>query len=184
MTAERFRPDSLAETPGARLYHTGDLARRRPSGAVELLGRADGQVKIRGQRIEPGEIEAHLLALPGVCEAVVGAREGAPGDRHLVAWIAAAPELDLRALRAALARRLPEALLPAAFVVLDRLPRLPSGKLDRRSLPEPAAQEEAAPSPADAVERALCDLFREVLGAGRVDPGADFFALGGHSLLA
>jgi len=191
LTAERFRPDPFAGEPGARLYRTGDLARFRADGRVELFGRTDEQVKIRGHRIELGEIEAQLLAHPEVREAAAGVRADAQGNRRLVAWIAASPDTDLRALRVWLARHLPEVMLPSAFVRLDDLPRLQSGKLARRALPfpGPAAAGAAAGSlepvtSADAIEAALLDLFREVLGVERVGPTDNFFELGGHSMSA
>ncbi len=141
MTAERFVPNPFGG-PGERLYRTGDRARWREDGAIEFLGRADQQIKLRGFRIEPGEVEAALHRAPGVREAVVAVRELAPGDRRLLAWVeadadaAAAPRG--RELRERLAETLPEHMLPSVVTVVARLPRLPNGKLDRRSLPPPA----------------------------------------------
>ena len=186
LTAARFLPDPAR--PGEQLYATGDLALRRPDGAVVYLGRADDQVKIRGIRIEPGEIEAALRGGCGLREAVVVAREDRAGDRRLVAYVvpapgqAAAPE----ALRAALAARLPAPMVPAAFVVLPALPLSANGKLDRKALPAPvfAGQEGGGPARPGAEAR-LAALFAEVLGLAAV-PGreGDFFLLGGDSLLA
>jgi len=183
LTAERFVPHPWGD--GERLYRTGDLARRRPDGAVEFLGRLDDQVKIRGIRIEPGEVETALLAHPEVRAAVVLAREEAAG-RRLVAWVVLAPlapDTAAGGLRSWLAARLPEALVPAAFVVLPALPLTPNGKVDRRALPTPE-QETGSEAPSDLVEELLAGLWAGVLGLPRVGLHDDFFALGGHSLLA
>ncbi len=184
LTAERFVPDPFASLPGARLYRTGDLVRRRPDGAVEFLGRLDHQVKIRGFRIEPGEIEAALLALPGVREAVVVARHEPPDDRRLVAYVVgdAAPG----ALRAALRERLPDFLVPAAFVALAALPLNAHGKVDRRALPAPERRRTAAGGrpPRTPVEEVLAAHWADLLGLEQVDATDHFFELGGHSLLA
>jgi amino acid adenylation domain-containing protein len=186
LTAERFVPDPFGGRPGERLYKTGDLVRQRPDGAVEFLGRLDGQVKIRGFRIEPGEIEAALLALPGVREAAVAVREdGGPGERRLVAYVAG--EVSGEAARAALRERLPEYMVPSAFVMLDALPLTPNGKVDRKALPSPdapAATAEAHVAPRTPVEEVVAGIWAELLGLERVGVDADFFELGGHSLLA
>ncbi|HTG34802.1 MAG TPA: amino acid adenylation domain-containing protein [Thermoanaerobaculia bacterium] len=190
LTAERFVPDPLSGEPGARLYRTGDLARFRPDGVAEFLGRADHQVKIRGFRIEPGEIEAALASDPGVRAAVVAAREVAPGDMRLCAWIVPRPgAAGIPDLRERLRTVLPEHLIPSAFVVLDELPLLPNGKLDRAALPAPAADGDgAAPAAAAAelrtpVEDLLAGLWSDVLGRGDVGLHDDVFTLGAHSLL-
>jgi amino acid adenylation domain-containing protein len=188
LTAGRFVADPLGG--GARAYRTGDRARLRADGRVEYLGRLDEQVKVRGYRIEPGEVEAALAGCSGVAGCAVGVREAPGGDRRLVAWVvadgAAAP--DATRLRAELRRLLPDHLVPSAFVAVASLPLTGNGKVDRRALPAPewgAHGEAADAGPRDALDAALAGLFAEVLGSGRA-PGIheDFFALGGHSLLA
>ncbi len=186
LTAERFVPDPCGETAGDRLYRTGDLARHLSDGAVEFLGRIDHQVKIRGFRIELGEVEAAITAFPGIREAAVAVREDRRGDPALAAWIAApAPRPSARELRAFLRQRLPEPMVPAAFVFLDGLPLTASGKVDRRGLPAPdgaGAAETAQAAPATAVERKIAAAWQEVLGVERVGMDDNFFDLGGHSL--
>ncbi|HET7462017.1 MAG TPA: amino acid adenylation domain-containing protein, partial [Longimicrobium sp.] len=184
LTAAAFVPDPFGAAPGGRLYRTGDRARWRADGTLEYLGRTDHQVKLRGFRIEPGEVEAALRAHPSVRDAAVLVRQDAPGDRRLVAY-AAGDELDAGALRDHLRARLPEHMVPQAVVVLDRFPLTPNGKLDRRALPAPAAGAGAAhAAPRDAAELALAGIWARVLGVERVGIRDDFFALGGHSLLA
>ena len=187
-TAERFLPDPWSGEPGARLYRTGDLVRRRPEGVIEFLGRIEHQVKIRGFRIELGEIEAALESHPAVRESVVLAREDRPGERRLATYVVG-DEVSAGELRGWLGERLPDYMLPADFVFLDRLPLTPNGKVDRRALPAPAEALPALPAvpgapAASLAEELLLDLFAEVLRTERVDPTGDFFALGGHSLLA
>ncbi|HEU4558162.1 MAG TPA: amino acid adenylation domain-containing protein, partial [Longimicrobium sp.] len=184
LTAERFVPDPFSAAPGARLYRTGDRVRWRADGKLEFMGRLDEQVKIRGFRIELGEIEACLAEHPQVREAVVVAREDAPGDRRLVAYVAGAVEAD--ALRAHVRQGLPEYMVPGAFVVLDRLPLTANGKVDRKALPAPdlAPAEERYVAPRTSVEEVLAGIWVEVLGRERVGVEESFFELGGHSLLA
>ncbi|MET0395834.1 MAG: condensation domain-containing protein, partial [Longimicrobiaceae bacterium] len=187
LTAEAFVPDPFGEEPGGRLYRTGDAVRWRASGELEFLGRLDEQVKVRGFRIEPGEIEARLLAHPEVREATVLAREDAPGDRRLVAYYAAEAVVEAEALRAHLAGSLPEYMVPAAFVWMEALPLNANGKVDRRALPEPGGDAYARGSyeaPLGEVEAALAGTWAEVLGVGRVGRWDHFFEMGGHSLLA
>jgi amino acid adenylation domain-containing protein len=188
LTGERFLANRCAVTPLAddRLYLTGDLGRYLPDGGVEIAGRIDAQLKIRGFRVEPGEIEAVLARLPGVREAVVVLREDRPGDRRLAAYLTG-PEVPApRALREYLAGELPDYMVPAAFVRLERLPLGATGKLDRSALPPPANLEplagaaEAALTP---VEELLAGLWSEVLGGRPARRDDSFFALGGHSLL-
>jgi acyl-coenzyme A synthetase/AMP-(fatty) acid ligase/acyl carrier protein len=183
LTAERFVPD-LAGEPGARAYRTGDRVRLTPDGELDFLGRTDRQVKIRGVRIEPGEIEAALEAHPAVAGAVVRVREDSPGQPRLVAYVVP-PGPDAPELRRFLAERLPETMLPAAFIFLDAFPLNASGKLDRRALPAP----ESGPvggveGPRTPLEEVLAGLFADALDLAAVDIHASFFELGGHSLLA
>jgi amino acid adenylation domain-containing protein/non-ribosomal peptide synthase protein (TIGR01720 family) len=185
LTAERFVPDSVSGVAGARLYLTGDLARWRSDGVIEYLGRLDHQVKIRGFRIEPGEIEAALAAAPSVREAVVVAREDRPGDVRLVAYVIRSTPEDPIALRRWLAERLPEHMVPSAFVDLEVLPLNPNGKLDRRALPAPGDPLGGnATAPRTPVEEVLTRILAEVLGRESFGVAEDFFAAGGHSLLA
>ncbi|HET6211301.1 MAG TPA: amino acid adenylation domain-containing protein [Micromonosporaceae bacterium] len=183
LTAQRFVRDPWGP-PGARLYATGDLARRRADGTVEFLGRMDGQVKLRGLRIELGEIEVALREQPGVREAAVAVREPMPGDKRIVAYLVGAA--DPAALRRALGRRLPDYMVPAAFVPLDALPLSANGKLDRAALPMPApvAAPAGGSAPETDAEREIAAIWCAVLGLDRVGADDDFFALGGHSLLA
>jgi amino acid adenylation domain-containing protein len=187
LTAEKFVPDPFASTAGARLYRTGDRARFLADGNVEFLGRVDFQVKIRGYRIETGEIESLLSAHPAVRAALVMAREDAPGDRRLVAYLVTDGETTPAELRAALGGKLPDYMVPSAFVFLDELPVGSTGKVDRRALPAPAAgarEGDGYAAPETAAERALVEVWEEVLAVKPVGVDDDFFALGGHSMLA
>ncbi|WP_165494409.1 non-ribosomal peptide synthetase [Azotobacter chroococcum] len=184
LTAERFVADPFGT--GERLYRTGDLVRWSAQGQLEYLGRIDHQVKIRGLRIELGEVEAQLLAQPGVREAVVVAREGSGGAR-LVGYVAApgGQGLDGGQLRERLGRVLPDYMVPSAIVVLDALPLNPNGKVDRKALPEPElASERDYEAPQGEIEERLAGIWAEVLGVERVGRHDNFFELGGHSLLA
>jgi amino acid adenylation domain-containing protein len=190
LVAEKFIPDPFGGEEGARLYRTGDLARRLPGGEIEFLGRLDFQVKIRGFRIEPGEVEAALSAHPSIKEAVALAREDAHGDKRLVAYLVSEPDRVPSAgeLRSFLQERLPEYLIPSAFVLLEALPLTPNGKLNRRALPVPdyasPALAQAYEAPRSVLEEALADYWSEALGLERVGVNDNFFDLGGHSLLA
>jgi amino acid adenylation domain-containing protein len=190
LTAEKFVPDPFGGEAGGRLYRTGDVARWLSDGRVDLLGRMDHQVKIRGFRVELGEIEATLAAHPQVLEGVVVARAGAGGDRRLVAYAVARDGVVPSAaeLRAHLAESLPEYMVPQAFVVLEALPLLPNGKVDRRGLPEPEwdrlARAKGFEAPRTELEEELAAIWAEVLQVERVGIHDDFFELGGHSLLA
>jgi amino acid adenylation domain-containing protein len=180
LTAERFLDWSHGEVTGERLYRTGDLARFGPDGLIELLGRADFQVKINGLRVEPGEIEAVLRSHPQVREAVVVAGHG-----RLVAYVVPDhPEADLRELRELAERRLPEFMVPGVIVPLDRLPLTPNGKLDRRGLPEPPAAGTGYRAPRSAKEQVLADVYAQVLSRTRVGIDDDFVAIGGDSVRA
>jgi amino acid adenylation domain-containing protein len=185
-TAERWVPDPFSGGAGARLYRTGDRVRWRPDGTLEFLGRGDRQVKVRGFRIEPGEVEAALRAQPGVRDAVVLARADAAGDARLAAYVVAEPGAAPAdgELRAGLRAVLPEHMVPGAIVALDALPLTPTGKVDAAALPEPAARADEYAGPRSAVEQVLALDWAAVLGVERVGIHDDFFALGGHSLLA
>jgi amino acid adenylation domain-containing protein/non-ribosomal peptide synthase protein (TIGR01720 family) len=202
LTADRFVADPYGPA-GSRMYRTGDLARWTPDGQLEYAGRGDSQVKIRGLRIEPGEIEAALTAHPGVAHAVVVVRDGQEGTRQLVGYVVPVDAdasglgsveslsdldvdlttgLSIRELRRYMAGRLPEFMVPAVFVVLDRLPLAPNGKLDRAALPEPEFTGETYRAPRTAVEEVLAGVYAEVLGLDRVGIDDDFFAIGGDSI--
>ncbi|SBT94564.1 non-ribosomal peptide synthase domain TIGR01720/amino acid adenylation domain-containing protein [Streptomyces sp. DI166] len=194
LTARQFIPNPFDSDLADRLYRTGDLVRRRVDGTVDYLGRLDHQVKLRGYRIELGEIESVLLWQESIRDCVVVVREDRPGDRRLVAYAVPDPEAGStdelrRRLRAALAEKLPDYMVPAAFVFLDALPRTPSGKTDRAALPAPEpghGSRATTPyvAPRDPEEKALCALFAQVLDVPQVGIDDGFFTLGGHSLLA
>ncbi|MEU6098997.1 amino acid adenylation domain-containing protein, partial [Streptomyces sp. NPDC047079] len=188
LTAERFVPDPFGP-PGSRLYRSGDLARRRPDGSLDFLGRADDQVKIRGYRIELGEIETVLGAHPGVREAVVIAREDGPGDKRLVGYVVPAGPTppETAELRTFLARDLPDYMVPAAFVTLEKVPLTANGKLDRRALPAPDGTAYARSryvAPRTPLEERVAAVWADALETERVGVHDGFFDLGGDSIRA
>jgi amino acid adenylation domain-containing protein len=186
-TALRFVANPFGP-PGSRLYRTGDLARYQPDGTLLFAGRADQQLKIRGVRVEPGEVEAALRAQAGVAEAVVVAHGQSEDELHrqLVAYVVGDPDLDVEALRVQLRRLLPEALVPGFILVLPELPRTSTGKLDRKRLPSPQQRERIQHyvPPATVTEALLAEIWADVLHLARVSTEDNFFELGGHSLLA
>jgi amino acid adenylation domain-containing protein len=190
LTAEKFVSNPFSRELGARLYKTGDLGRYLPNGNIEFLGRMDSQVKLRGYRIELGEIENVLVQHPGVQDSVVVAREDTPGNKRLVAYMAPTKEHvpTISELRTYLAEKLPGYMVPAGYVMLDALPFLPNGKVDRQALPAlgdngPEANE-AFVEPRTEVEKLLADIWLEILHVERLGVHDNFFELGGHSLLA
>ena len=185
LTSERFLADPFSHEPDARMYRTGDLARWNSDDTLQFIGRRDHQIKLRGFRIELGEIDNALAALPGVQAVAVLLREDRPGDRRLVAYAVVADGVDAAALRAGLARRLPEAMLPSAFVFLDAMPLTANGKIDRRALPVPgedAIAERAIRDPQTPTEHTVLAIWRDVLGRESLSTDDDFFACGGDSL--
>lgn len=185
LTAERFLADPFA-ADGSRMYRTGDLVTRRPDGALRYVGRVDGQVKVRGHRIELGEVEAVVAEHPDVAQTAVVLTRTRDGDARLSAFVTARPggRPDTRGIRDHAARRLPAAMLPGVVMVLPELPLTPNGKLDRAALPEPEAVTGGGRGPRTRDETVLCELFAKVLDVPEVGIDDDFFALGGHSLLA
>lgn len=189
LTSEKFIPDPFSPHPGARLYRTGDLARTLPDDAIEFLGRTDHQIKLRGFRIEPGEIEAALESYTGVQLGIVTVREDRPGDKRLVAYVTPqkGAELSASAMRSYLKERLPDYMIPAAFVILEHTPLTPNGKIDRAALPTPefiaSGGERRVVEPQSAVEKVLVDIWRQVLALERIGVDDNFFEIGGHSLL-
>ena len=184
LTAEKFVTDPFSREPGARLYRTGDLARWRSDGVIEFLGRVDNQIKLRGFRIEPGEIEFALKQQPGVRDSLVIAREDLPGEKHLVAYVVGSDSQE--ALLAALKKSLPDYMVPSAIVLLPSLPRTANGKVDRSALPRPVVSvtESSADfvAPRTALEIKVAKVWADVLGLDRVGALDNFFDLGGHSL--
>jgi surfactin family lipopeptide synthetase C len=189
LTAERFVPSPFGIEPGGRLYKTGDLARYSPDGEIEFLSRIDHQIKLRGHRIEPAEIESALMQIPSVGECIVIAREDEPDDKRLVAYLVLKEGFaeTVPELRRFLKQRLPVYLVPSSFVILESLPLSPHGKVDRRALPAPGKQDIELDSmyvaPGTPIEEEVARIFREALGVEALGVYDDFFALGGHSLL-
>jgi amino acid adenylation domain-containing protein len=190
LTAEKFVANPFGDGFGARLYKTGDLARYRPDGNIEFLGRRDHQVKIRGFRIELGEVESALNELIAVSESVVVSREDEAGDKRLVAYVVPkqAHTLNVVELRDFLIKKLPDYMLPSAFVFLDKLPLTPNGKVDRKALPKPSRTSPEIGSgplaPSDVLEQQLVQIWEKVLRVRPVGLRDNFFDLGGHSLIA
>ncbi|RAS22646.1 amino acid adenylation domain-containing protein, partial [Pseudomonas sp. URMO17WK12:I7] len=188
LTAERFLDDPFSPQPGARMYRSGDLVSWQADGTLRYLGRADQQVKLRGFRIELGEIEARLGECAGIRDTAVVLREDVPGDKRLVAYFTASTGAPTIAeLHAQLQGRLPDYMLPAAYVLLSTLPLTANGKLDRRALPQPGSDDvlsRAFEAPQGAVETTLAAIWADVLKVGQVGRHDHFFELGGHSLLA
>jgi arthrofactin-type cyclic lipopeptide synthetase C len=185
LTAERFVADPFSSTPGARMYRTGDIGRVRSDGHFECLGRTDHQVKVRGFRIELGEVEAALAQVPGVTAAAVVVQRDAAGDNALAAFISGSAATQ--EVRAALARRLPDYMIPSRVVTLERLPLGASAKIDRRALASmtmAAAPGRVTTPPRDEIERAIVDAWSEILEVSSIGIEDDFFDLGGHSLKA
>jgi amino acid adenylation domain-containing protein len=189
LTAQKFIPDPFSKVAGARLYHTGDLARYLPDGNIVCTGRVDHQVKIRGFRIELGEIESALRQQSMIVECVVDARENQSGEKNLVAYLVSEPgaSVSVAELRNQLRQKLPDYMIPAAFVILDKLPLTPNGKVDRKALPQPDKtlhRETKYLAPETPIEKAIAEIWREVLNVEQVGLHDNFFELGGHSLLA
>ncbi|MGV9856952.1 non-ribosomal peptide synthetase, partial [Streptomyces sp. NPDC003442] len=188
LTAERFVACPYGTANGERMYRTGDLVRWTPDGQLEFRGRADEQVKVRGFRIEPGEIQAALTTHPGIGQAVVTVREDRPGDRRLAAYLtpaqAGAEPPSAAEIRAHLTDRLPHYMIPSHYVPLERLPLTANGKLDHSALPLPATEGTSERAPADGHERMLCELFADILGLPQTGPEDGFFTLGGDSILS
>jgi surfactin family lipopeptide synthetase C len=188
-TADKFIPDSFSNHVGARLYATGDLARRKPNGVIEYLGRLDHQVKIRGVRIEPGEIEGCLMRVPGVKECAVISTNGTGEDKRLIGYVVSRQETppSPSELRRSLENHLPEYMVPSAFTFLSKLPLTASGKLDRRALPEPDGSRPELDGkfelPRTEAEHQIAEVWREVLRINKAGAHDHFFELGGNSLL-
>ncbi len=183
LTAERFVANPYG-AGGERMYRTGDLVRWTPAGTLDYLGRADTQIKLRGQRIELGEIENTLLACPQVTQAAATVHHAATGADHLIGYIAGAPDLDTAVVRQWLGARLPDYMVPAQIVVLDEFPLTSSGKVDRKALPAPVFAATPFRAPQTGMEKIVAAVFAEVLGLQRVGLDDDFFELGGDSLIA
>jgi acyl carrier protein len=185
MTAEKFVSNPFGNH-GTRMYRTGDLARWNQNGMLEYIGRSDQQIKVRGYRIELGEIEVALRDCPKIAQAVVAVREQGETGRQLAAYVVAVNGTmpDVTAIRRELSTRLPEYMVPGLFVVLESLPMLPNGKIDRKRLPEPQPTVQIHREPQTEQEKILCGLFADVLGLQQAGMDDNFFVLGGHSLMA
>jgi hypothetical protein len=186
LTAERFVPDPFSHEPGARLYRSGDLASRLPDGNIEFVGRSDHQIKIRGYRVELGEIETALRRHQAVVEAVAVMREDSPGDRRIVAYISCSERAaDTDSLRDYIKKRIPDYMIPSAFVFVDSWPLNSSGKIDREKLPSPNDSTGKADyiAPRTPIEKRLAEIWVEILHVKQVGSDDNFFHLGGHSLL-
>jgi amino acid adenylation domain-containing protein len=189
LTAARFVPNPFGTKPGERLFKTGDMAKLLPDGQIAFLGRTDEQVKVRGHRVEPNEVTAVLNGYPQMLQSIVVAREISQGDIHLVGYFVAAPESQptLGELREFLGARLPDYMIPATYVRLERLPLTPNGKVDRAALPAPddanTLRDNAFTAPRTDMEKAVAGILGRLLGIEKVDVEENFFALGGHSLL-
>ncbi|MCL6261365.1 amino acid adenylation domain-containing protein [Aquiflexum sp. TKW24L] len=187
LTSQKFLPDPFSNVPGDRMYRTGDLARWLPDGNIEYLGRMDDQVKIRGYRIELGEIESVLLLHPAVKQAVVMARENGQGDKRLVGYVVCDGNFDKESVSAFLRSKLPEYMVPAFWLQLEKIPLSFSGKIDRKALPDVGNQDMVTANytePRSELEKKLATLWQRILGLDRVGVHDDFFSIGGHSLLA
>ncbi|MDP1497352.1 non-ribosomal peptide synthetase [Bacillus velezensis] len=183
LTEEKFVPNPFV--PGERMYRTGDLARWLPDGTIEYAGRMDDQVKIRGYRVELGEIEAALRSLDGVKEAAVSVRTGQSGNKELIAYMSLQADMDTEKVRSSLSKQLPNYMVPAYMMELEKLPLTPNGKLDRKNLPEPElALQTAYTAPRNELEEQLSVIWQEVLGAKQVGIEDSFFELGGDSIKA
>jgi len=189
LTAERFIPNPFSAVPGSRLYRTGDLARYLPGGEIEYLGRTDHQVKIRGFRVELGEIEAALKEQEYVSQVVVMIREDVPGEKRLVAYLI--PEkkhrINIRELRQHLKDKLPGYMIPNAFVILEKFPLNPNGKIDRRALPVPQDMRQTDAeyvAPRTELEKVVAKIWQKVLKLDKIGINDNFFDIGGHSILA
>ncbi|MEW1635333.1 amino acid adenylation domain-containing protein [Streptomyces sp. NPDC093801] len=182
-SSERYVPDPFSAVPGSRMYRTGDLARMRADGQLDFLGRQDHQVKVRGNRIELGEVETALRAVPGVGEAVVAVDRDHAGQQRLICYFTGTPTAE--EVRTELGRSLPNYMVPSLFLHLPRFPLTVNGKLDRKALPDPATvHRPAGRLPATPTEKTVCEVFASVLGLQEAGMDDDFFAHGGHSLLA
>lgn len=190
LTADKFIPDPFSSRPGARMYRTGDVVRYLADGSIDFIGRVDHQVKIRGYRIELGEIEASLNRHSAVRESLVAVREDVPGEKRLVAYVIPdeGRSISISELRTSLIEKLPDYMLPSTFVILDAMPLMPNGKIDRKALPVPdyarQESERAFVAPSNPIEEMLLEIWSYLLGVERISVNDNFFHIGGHSLMA